>query len=153
MSLLVTLRQVPYQNTFMHISFYDTVIADPVCACHGQETRCHPQWGRRVPLLPTMETLPPTVTLSTITIHRLMVSRRPSLANNTITEIFKYVLWAHEGDRTTYDQTKHFITKIALQALRQCTFCTILRPGFFEHRGLNSTPFELRSVRGPGEYI
>ena len=92
MSLLVTLRQVPYQNTFMHISFYDTVIADPVCACHGQETRCHPQWGRRVPLLPTMETLPPTVTLSTITIHRLMVSRRPSLANNTITEIFKYVL-------------------------------------------------------------
>ena len=55
--------------------------------------------------------------------------------DNNITEIFKYVLWAHKGDRTTYDQTKHFITKIALQALCQCTFCTILRPGFLSIGG------------------
>ena len=80
MPLLVTLRQVPYQSTFMLLIFKNTAIADQICACHGQETRCHPQWGRRVPLLPTMETLPPTVTLSSITIQRLMMSRRPSPA-------------------------------------------------------------------------
>ena len=51
-----------------------------------------------------------------------------------------------------WHQTKHFITKIVLQALCHCTFCTILRPGFLVLGGwtwlLLSFP-----VRGPGEYV